>query len=347
MSKISVGFEFQTDCASVAKVRDGIVQLREEFVEYIQLDQNMKIYGDGLSNHKIRKTNKAFETKMERYEYLDIFPYMNHEIRLFTKDFEPVLNDMEFIVTYPNVTRVQMDETSVMTYIFERMTQALQKVYQYLDTHKPTEIQRVLAYSDDNKRGRTETSTFPYKSISIQGENVIFYRNPFDKIDFHTQVTIGVPVKDCIWFLNTLSDYYFKYAYKLEEECDSVNLWRTVQSTYQRSVFSSEYAYIICVLFHFQFLNMNKYKEACFVFRHLFKEILETLSNKEWVDIKKNIKEPVFKDYAERLKRSNGIESRTVRKDNEGISDVTLFPYIFDSLNTIILVEFRYFNRLL
>jgi hypothetical protein len=92
---------------------------------------------------------------------------------------------------------------------------------------------------------------------------------------------------------------------------------------------------------------MNKYKEACFVFRHLFKEILETLSNKEWVDIKKNIKEPVFKDYAERLKRSNGIESRTVRKDNEGISDVTLFPYIFDSLNTIILVEFRYFNRLL
>jgi hypothetical protein len=315
----------------------------------------VNIYGDALTSNN--KASFLSEVEKGGITYWDLFidskPY-----RMSTRS--AITNEAEFIVTYPKAVKVELNKEAFLHHIVKKQEEALLEVRKHLEKGKQSKITGLVGYVNDSKRGRN--IKVPYETLGLigTGESARKYYVGYKVgetlrgLKFYVQCTIGIQLEYVVWALSIFADLYSEMKVQNILEKDEIKKWKmVVEDCNQFNL--SHYLYSILVLVAYSFVSKGNRKASPFIVRHLFSEILLTLSHEEHVQIHNCLKTLDYKDgngvtfdkYYLNLMINGSYYARDTQKSYENMDIVKTFEYVPKGVNSIVLVEIRYFNRLL
>jgi hypothetical protein len=358
---ISTGFEFQTDQISFVIIngnKEVVYSLEKRDVKY--LSPQVSVYADALTS-----TNKN-----SLYSFLRGIETSGLEWSLLV-DYKPyrmprhhgLANEAEFVVTYKRMEKVEQTRDGFLKYLVKKQEAALMDVRRFLEINKQSKITGMIGYSsDDRKRGKQ--ATVPYETLSMLGkdENDETYYVAYKKgetlkqLEFYAQCTIGIELKYVVWALSVLADVYTEMKYTSTSDDEEMKKWKKVLEDTKDSGLTP-YLQSLLILFLYSFLTKKNRKASPFIFRHTMSDVLKSLTPEEKNTIRNSLLKVTWSGYDIDVliyydtvwyygTDYNGI-SQSMKKAYENLEITSTFDYIPKGLNSVVLVEIRYFNRLL
>jgi hypothetical protein len=364
---ISTGFEFQTDQMSFVVVqRDNAIEWSESVSEKT-LSDTMIIYGDSLTSHNKRSLN-AFTQEATKggITYYDLL--INNKPHGM-KVLDSLTNEAEFVITYKKAEKVDHNKEVFLKRLMRKTEDALLEVRKVLEKGGNSKITGLTGYVSNGKRGRS--IKVPYETLTLlkkDGEDKYFvaYKvgETVKKLTFYAQCTIGVQLGYVVWALTVLADLYLEMKVRVPDEEEKVRMWKSIVED-SKSLGLADYLYSIYVLFVYSYVSRKNRKACPFIIRHQFSDIFKALTSKDRDTLREALTNVPYKDeygydivydiqyYFDTvvsdidLPGESGTPEFMNKKRNEYNTIVHTYDFTPNGINSVVLVEIRYFNRML
>jgi hypothetical protein len=358
---ISTGFEFQTDQISFVIIngnKEVVYSLEKRDVKH--LSPQVSVYADALTSsnkNSLYSFLRGIETSNLDWSLLiDSKPYRMPR-------HHGLANEAEFVVTYRRMEKVEQARDVFLKYLVKKQEAALMDVRRFLENNQQSKITGMIGYSsDDRKRGKQ--APVPYETLSMLGKDkndetyYVAYKKgeTLKQLSFYAQCTIGIELKYVVWALSVLADVYTEMKYTSTSDDEEMKKWKKVLEDTKDSGLTP-YLHTILILFLYSFLTKGNRKASPFIFRHTMSDVLASLTPEEKSIIRNSLINVMWNGYGSDITMYYdtvwyyGTEHSGIRdsekKAYEKLEITSTFEYVPKGLNSVVLVEIRYFNRLL
>jgi len=361
MSRISIGFEFQTPDLSVNWVStSGVIYQPTEFSRK-SISDTLCVYADRPTNRRLlykyvinQLTRK--KTSSLSLRRTDGKVYTVPDIDSLTE----LMNDAEFIYTDVSLHKIPL--SGLYDYMFHRMYKAMVEITTTLSTLEHHNLVSVYEHVDD-KRPR-EHHSFPWKDV-YRYDDICFLGvgNSPDTIEYNIQCTLGIPLnvvrRVMVDFVETYRPFapesvlpFLKVVNDADKDCPS-----------HLSLFEQN----VVFLFLYSCRTHSYRKKYPFLVRHIFTNIFKLLKRPVFQKIFQSLpdetirigmKDLPVKEYAQTLYQNDYIPYKPVMTEQQSKQRIaikvfeemdvsTTFPLETLTQQTPVLVEFRYFHPFL
>jgi hypothetical protein len=156
--------------------------------------------------------------------------------------------------------------------------------------------------------------------------------------------------------MSVLADVYTEMKYTSTSDDEEMKKWKKVLEDTKDSGLTP-YLHTILILFLYSFLTKGNRKASPFIFRHTMSDVLASLTPEEKSIIRNSLINVMWNGYGSDITMYYdtvwyyGTEHSGIRdsekKAYEKLEITSTFEYVPKGLNSVVLVEIRYFNRLL
>lgn len=340
---ISIGLELQSPqlavsfCGTDGRIGYPLVDHR------VPIGPHAIVYNDNISDKKLDKKLRLFLDSCASKKWSALMcttpPSMTYTIDSLDH-LQGLFNDAEFTFLYHSHR-----PGSIMTdLILADLKKSLRSISDFL--RRPEKILSASAIRGGPSSRPVRVPDLPFYAIipTAVPDVIMLRKSQDDDTSFHVQATIGCPLEASLPILDGLIAQY-KAIVPPSKHIRGIDNLRFIQSQEYFPTHDPRMSTIAALFLHY-FLTYRSPKQAAFIVRHVFKDIIRTLTPPQYQRLHEIVQAytrdyPVFGQADVFLEKLHNSQSKYQHQDK--MIQVTNFP--FDG--TTILFEFRIIHPIL
>lgn len=325
---LSIGLELQTPQLTICFIHpDGRIGYPEDDYR-ISLGVNKMVYNDTVSDRKMRKKLTEFVDNAAAKKWSQLTCTTESGKNYTITDLEGLINDAEFIFLYPD----NKSTGDIIDLIMGHVLTSLRFIAHFLqESDDFTRIQAVRSSSSRPVR----IHDFPFRAAIGSTEDTIMFLQKSRDVSFYIQTTIKCKIEQTLPILRHLISASKE---TMTEDVDLILHFNPDNTTRRLRT--------ITALFLHYFLTHTAPKKAVFIVRHLFKDILKSLTPTEYNKMCRLVHTQMKK--MPRLEGADIFMQKLIDTDKKyehEVSMITVTNFAFDGIH--IMFEFRLIHPIL
>jgi len=339
---ISIGLELQSPQLTLSLYNNTDGRIGYPLQDHrLSIGPYAIVYNDNISDKKLNKKLQLFIDSCSSKKWSGLVFTTDSKMTCTIPsliDLQGLSNDAEFTFLHHS----HRPRSSTIDMILVDLKKSLKSISDFL--RAPQSISSVSAIRGGSSR-LVRVSDFPFSSILTTADPGIVMLQKSQGTSFHVQATIGCPLEASLPILSGLIAQY-KAIVPSSKHIHGIDNLEYIQTRDYFPKDDDPRIPTILALFLHYFLTYQSPKQAAFIVRHVFKDIVRSLTEPQYQRLHRLVRPfttdlPVFRGadiFLEKLRTSG---SKYQHQDK--MIQVTNFPFV----GTHILIEFRVIHPIL